>query len=111
MKNYLHGYGRTLELELGKLDTQPLTKRNAELLKKFHKHNVMRDLSLPRQLKYLSALRPIALTIKKDFDKATKEDYEDLIIGFKKRDLALLTIDTYKKILKVFHKWLSGAET
>ncbi|MFH1391210.1 MAG: tyrosine-type recombinase/integrase [Candidatus Diapherotrites archaeon] len=110
MQNDLYGFERILEREISKLENSAVSKRNKKIIMDFHRYNLMRDLSNARMIKHLSTLRIVALKTQKDFDKVKTKDYEELLLGLKRSDLSHETICTYKRVLKVFHKWLDGKD-
>jgi len=97
---------KALESELNRLKKAENLGNNKELLFSFYESNLARGISTPRILRLLTALRKTAEQLQKDFRETTKQDYEKFLIWMQRSDYAEGTIWTYKKILKVFHKWL-----
>lgn len=108
MREYIHPYAKALESELNRLKKAENLGNNKELLFSFYESNLARGISTPRILRLLTALRKTAEQLQKDFRETTKQDYEKFLIWMQRSDYAEGTIWTYKKILKVFHKWLNN---
>lgn len=96
--------------ELVRLEKSSVSVRDKELLLEFRDHNISKDVSVPRILRLVSALRLTAERIGKGFEEITAKDYEKYLIELKKKNFAFDSIETYKGVLKVFHKWLSGGK-
>ena len=60
--------------------------------------------------RYIYDLRKIALWLKKDFDKCTKEDIETLIIDLDNYDYSEWTIYGFKVLVRKFFRWLRGTK-
>ncbi len=106
--NGLYDLEGKLKDEISNLKGSGISNRNIELILNFQRHNIMRDLSVFRQIKYINMLKTAAVRTKKDFDKVEAKDYEDLVVMLKGLKLSPFTIGTYRAVLKTFHKWLNG---
>ena len=111
MRKYLIDYDRTLERQIVCLANSKVSDHNKELISKFYRYNVIRNLSKARIIRHFQSLRTTALFLNKDFEQATRQDYEKLFFEMQEKGYAAESVDTEKKILKVFHKWLSENET
>jgi integrase/recombinase XerD len=107
-KNDIHKYSQSLELVKKRLDTVPISDKNRELIGKFDRACFMEALSKPRRIKIIGTLIILAKDyLKKDFDKATKEDIRDIVIRIESReDCSPWTKQSYKVIIKKLYKWL-----
>ena len=110
MKRYLIDFEHLVNRQIELLKAEPITKANKSLILEFKDFNLLNSVSLPRIVRQIGTLRLIALFIKKDFSKATKKDFETLILWLQKKGYSEETIDTHKKILKVFYKWMNNGE-
>ena len=93
-----------------------VSERNRELILEFKDHCLARGLSKARVTMYLRFLHKIARLLDKDFrseDKnkeAQRKDIEKVMAHIEKKRYSENTKTTYKKLLKVFYKWLHGLE-
>ncbi len=110
MRKKLHDYERILEREFELLKETPISKENKEKIKKYNFWSISRELSDARVIRNSNTLRKIAKILKKDFEEATEEDMQKLLIRIKKQGYAEATIDGDKAVLKHFYKWLNGGE-
>ncbi|MBN2067557.1 MAG: tyrosine-type recombinase/integrase [Candidatus Diapherotrites archaeon] len=108
MRKYIHPFERDLEGEIKRLENSSLAEANKQLITSFYEHNLAQGFSLARLIRQMCVLRRTAGQVKKDFREASKEDYEQFLIWLHKQGCKEATIWTYKKILKVFHKWLNN---
>jgi len=108
-KIYLIDYKKRLEQTLQRLNKSKISKKNKELILKYHSFDSSQGLSLPRLERKIEILRLIAEKYKIEFHKATRDEYEKMICEMNGK-YKEGTIWTYKKILKVFHKWINGGE-
>jgi len=88
--------------------SNPITKRNSELISKFEDYGFTISLSKKRITKYVYSLRKLAEWLDKDFDQATKEDIEKLVLFIEKKGYSAWTKHDYRVIIKRFYKWLKG---
>ena len=107
-RNDIYNYTHKLEVAKKKLENAPISDRNRELIQQFDRSCSMEGLSKPRRIKLISTLIILASKyLKKDFDAATKEDVEDVVIKIDSReDCSPWTKHSYKVIIKKFYKWL-----
>ncbi len=110
MKQYLVNYERRLEREICFLDSKGISSKTKSLLLKFKDHNLMNGISLARVIRQLGSLRLLAIQSKKDLDALSREDIERFVLWMQAKKYALETVDTHKKIVKVFYRWLNAGE-
>ena len=78
----IHNFSQRLKrAELNLEGSNPVSRRNADLILKFARHCATLGLGKPRITKYLGHLRLVAERLGKDFDRATREDIEGLVYG------------------------------
>jgi len=90
------------------LEKANISQHNKELIVEFEKACVLEGLGKWRRIRIMSNLLIFARDhLKKDFDKATKEELRDVVWKLESReDLGVWTKHTYKTVLKKFYKWL-----
>jgi len=88
--------------------SNPITKRNSEVISKFEDYGFTISLSKKRITKYVYSLRKLAEWLDKDFEQATKEDIENLVLYIEKKGYSAWTKHDYRVIIKRFYKWLKG---
>jgi hypothetical protein len=103
-RNDIYNYSHKLEM-VKKLENAPISDRNRELIEQFDRVCFMESLSKPRRIKLISTLIILAKKyLKKDFDAATKEDIEDVVIKIDSReDCSPWTKHSHKVIIKKFY--------
>ena len=107
-RNDIYNYSHKLDMVKKRLKNAPISDRNRELIEQFDRACFMEGLSKPRRIKLISTLIILAEKyLKKDFDTATREDIEDVVIKIDSReDCSPWTKHGYKVIIKKFYKWL-----
>ena len=109
MKNDLdiHDFRKRTEYAVIRLEESNLSGRNKKLIFSFRDFCVLEGISIGRIERYLCVLRLLAEILKKDYDKATKNDIVKLVTVIQNNErLSAWTKATYKKMLKRFYKWL-----
>jgi len=94
--------------------SQKISKKNKELILTFVNKCYAHGLSQRRVAKLLWIIRTLAEKIDFDFDKATREQIEELVAGINQSSLSEWTKSDYKKTLKKFYKVMfseDGLET
>jgi len=105
----IYGYKKQLGDEIRKLGKlKDISEKNKNFILEFQRYGALQNLSLPRQIRYISILRIISRHLGKDFDVVNKKDIERLIGIIQGLDLSPWTKNTYKVMLKRFYKWLKG---
>ena len=106
----IHGYeGRLRSVEKLIDRENPISHRNAELLKSFEKQLLLEGLSVGRVVKYLHHLRVVAEMLRKDFDEATRADIEEIIGRIERNSrYSPFTKKDFKVAIKRLYKWLKG---
>ena len=110
MKEYIHKYRHILECELKRVKGSTISKENKKLILAYYAFDLSNGLSVPRLVRKVSILRIVAERYGIEYSRATKEDYVRVIADLKGKELANGTVWVYKKVLRVFHKWLNGGE-
>ena len=87
-----------------------LSKKNKNKIFEFQKNCIAQGLSTARVLRYLNDLPKLAEYLGKDFAKATKKDFEDVLNKLESSHYAPQTKLDFKKSIKKFYKWLNGGE-
>ena len=105
-----HKYGEKLASTENFVKVHVKNERNKRLIFDFEKDIVAREISKPRIIRYLVALKKIDEWLGKDFDKATKDDIITLLSAIEKQPLSVCTKHSYKVIIKRFYKWLLQCE-
>ena len=107
-KKDIYDYSRRLEAATRKLEKSAISERNKEFIREFDRACFMEALSKPRRIKLIGSLIILARDyLKKDFDKASKDDLKDIVIKIESvDDYSPWTKHSYKVILKKFYKWL-----
>ena len=107
----IHGFDRRFELVQRKVSrSNPISKRNSELIEKFEQHCFSDGLSKARVVKYMFHLKGLAERLGKDFDAAGKEDIERVVGKIEQSSFSPWTKVDYRVTLKKFYKWLRGGE-
>jgi hypothetical protein len=107
-------YKLSLQTRLKSLDTVPISDVNKKLIFDFVDHCFTERLSQHRILKYISALKAIALKIQLDFDKIEKRDLFIFIFEHDepfKQKLTLIQFFTRKNLagrVRFFDSYLQG---
>jgi len=105
---YSHAEGVTKGL-LTLKNRKDISDENRKSILTFCQSTRANGISDSRCLQYLSILPAIAVSLRKDFKKATREDIERVLIEFEGNH-APQTMRTYRAILKTFFKFLNGGE-
>ncbi len=107
----IHDFDRRLEAAQRIVSkSNPLSKRNSELIEKFGQHCFSNGLGKPRVTKYMLHLKKLAERIGTNFDGAKKEDIERVVGEIERSSYSPWTKMDYKVTLKKFYKWLRGGE-
>lgn len=104
----IHNFKRNLERAKELVKISKLSKRDKELILKYEEQLLLEEISMPRRLKVISVLRMFCLKyLKKDFEKATKDDLKKAVIQIEQNEeYSPWTVSTYKGIVKKFYKFL-----
>jgi len=105
----IYNYPRKVELAVNLVKQSPISEKNKKLILDFRDFCSLNGIGLPRISRYLGVLKDWALLIKKDFDKAAKQDIEKAVLVVQQNErYSPWTKATYKIMLKRFYKWLKG---
>ena len=107
---YIHHYNKQYRRfkERVKKDKK-ISNKNKALIFKFESECFLKEkLALPTRVKYFDVLGNLARKYaKKDFDKFTRKDFENLVAKLENRtDIGVSTKQKYRAIIKKFGKWL-----
>ena len=110
MAEYIHDYQRHYNNWISNLTKdKEISEHNKKLIFEFERACYLNQkLELPTRIKYFDVLGKIAKKyIKKDFDKLTRKDFENIIIKIEsKEEWSVATKHKHKVLLKKFGKWL-----
>jgi len=108
----IHYRRKRLESSKKKLLEANISERNKKLILEFVKQKTLvNDVGIQRQVKYLIYLRTLAKELGKDFDRASKEDIENLVIKIiNNKKLKDWTKYDLLNMLRVFYRWLRDTE-
>ncbi|MBD3181468.1 tyrosine-type recombinase/integrase [Candidatus Poribacteria bacterium] len=106
-KNDIYGHNKRLEQLKARVQREAISEANKELIIQFDKNCFMEALSKSRRIKIITILLILARDyLKKDFNKATKDDLKNVVMKIDSReDCSPWTKHSYKIILKKFYKW------
>lgn len=104
----IYPFTKRLESAKRKLEKSAISQRNKELIKEFNRVCFIEGLSKSRREKIIGRLRIIVEDyLRKDFDKATKDELKDVFMKIDGRDdYSPWTKSGYKIIARKFYKWL-----
>lgn len=88
-----------------------LTGGQLRVLRDFERALLSEGVSEARVAKYLVYLRVLAQRLGKEFERATREDVEGLVLWVERSDYSPWTKHDYKVVLKRFYRWLRNAGT
>ena len=107
----IYNYERMFEATVRTMRSSKITELNKKLIEKFYNFCYANGIGKPRIIKYVRTLRQLAEWLKKDFDKATKQDIEKVVTAIQQRDdYSEWTKKDFNVALKKFYKWLKGNE-
>jgi len=104
----IYNYNDWLAKEIKSLGKSNIGQRNKELILDFQRYGALQNLSLARQIRYISILKIVSKHLEKDFDKTDKKDIERVVGIIQGLPLTPWTKCTYKVMIKRFYKWLKG---
>jgi len=109
----IHDYPLRYERAKQHVNEAKISERNRSLILEFEKACTLEKLSLPRRIKLMGSLVILAADyLKKDFDKATKEDVKNAVLKIEGRDdFSVWTRHSYKSILKKFYRWFTFGDS
>jgi integrase len=105
----IHDQDRQLTGVLKRIESDKgISKTNKATILEFYHRLLSENLSTARVVYYLNRLSIIAKWIKKDLDKASKPDIEQIMRRVNAMDYTEWTKKDYRVTLKKFYKWLRG---
>ena len=103
----IHNYPKKLESAIKLVKNSAISSGNKKLIIDFKDFCSLNGIGLPRMIRYLGILKDWARMLKKDFDKAKKEDIMKAVKVIQENErYSAWTKATYKIMLKRFFKWL-----
>ncbi len=110
-KRDIHGYGRRLELEEGKLKLSGIHPRNVDLILRFKRDLITEGVSISRIVRYIQTLRIVCERWKnKPFDEWNVDDVKDVLVAIETGKYTVQTVNEFRKGLRKFFKWLKGED-
>jgi site-specific recombinase XerD len=102
----IHDRAGRLERTLRRIKSSKISGANKRTLLRFRDQCTTEGLSIERTEKYLTTLLKIAELLKKDFERAGKNDISRVIRVIEASDYSDWTKHDYKVTLKIFYRWL-----
>lgn len=107
----IHNYDRLLVSTLRRMKESNISEKNKKIIEKFGDFCFASGIGKARVVKYTQTLKQLALWLKKDFERATKQDIEKVVISIQQRsDYSEWTKKDFNVTLKKFYKWLKGKD-
>tara|TARA_Y100000034_G_C6891909_1_gene410484 strand:+ start:1270 stop:2496 length:1227 start_codon:yes stop_codon:yes gene_type:complete len=110
MVTYIHDYQIRYDRYSNRIkNDKDISKKNKQLIFNFERACYLNQkLELPTRVKYFEVLGAIARNyVKKDFDKLTKKDFENIVLKLESNEKwSVATKHKFKVLLKKFGKWL-----
>ncbi len=105
----IHEHDRRYKSTLQHLKESGISEQNKTLITEYDRTCTLERLGVPRRIKLIGCLAIFAKDyLKRDYDKATKEQLKDAVLKLEERkDLSVWTRHSYKSILKQFYRWLT----
>lgn len=105
----IYDYDTRYERAKEQIEKSTISTNNKKLILKFDITCTIEKLTKARKIKVIQSLIIFAdIYLKKDFDKATKDDIKTAVLKIESRDnCSPWTKESYKAIIKKFFKWLS----
>ncbi len=111
MSHDIYQYGKKLERKIAKInEDKSISAHNLKKIFEFQNHCIAEGIGSARVLRYLNDLPKLATLLEKDFDKASKQDIENVLSAMEKTDYAPRTKLDFKVTVKKFYKWINGGE-
>ena len=103
----IHEYEKRYKNALANVKAADISERNKEIILRFERVCTLENLSISRRIRILGTLVMLSGRLKKEFDKATKDDLKELVLKIEtNEEWEISTKHTNKAILKKFYKWL-----
>jgi len=112
MDHDAHNYKRRLERQLQLLKEDPsISEKNKKLINQFIDFAYSEGITTGRIVRYVFDLRTVNQFLKKDFEKANKEDMQMLVRDLEKSErFSKSTVRDFKLTLRKFYRWLRNTE-
>jgi integrase/recombinase XerD len=103
----VHDYGHRMDLARKKLTAnRKVSQHNKAKIQEFLDYLETQEISLPRRIRYLQNLSKLAALLQVNFDRATRNQIEAVILKHGRFDLADETKIQFKIMTKRFYRWL-----
>lgn len=103
----VHDYKRRMELAVIKLKSnRKVSLHNRFKIFRFIDYLETRETSLPRRIRYVQNMTKFASLLHVDFEKATRQNIETIILTHGREELSDETKTLFKTMVKRFYKWL-----
>lgn len=107
----IHNYDRRLKSALRKIkESDKISDNNKATILKFTNSCFAEGLSKPRIERYVQMLHSIAVILRKDFEKASRNDIEKVMAKIERKSYSPWTKQIYRVTFKKFYRWLRGGE-
>jgi integrase/recombinase XerD len=106
-KTSIHNFEKRVEQAQNCLKQSKISDKNKQFILDFVNSGYGAGIGNARISKYLSSLKIIAETIKKDFDNISNKDITTFLANNEKKDYSEWTKQNYKVMIKKFYTWLS----
>lgn len=106
----IHNYRKRLERTLENIKKSDISDVNKKHLLSFHDSCFSEGLSICKTERYLYDLLRLAKVIRKDLNKATREDLLKIVADIEKGSWSCHTKHTFKVTLKKFYRWIEGID-
>ncbi|MEW6063253.1 MAG: site-specific integrase [Nanoarchaeota archaeon] len=112
MKIDAHNFDLRLKNTVKKIENSAISAANKKIILKFKDNCITNGLGSARIEKYIQTLYSLALMLKKDFEKAKKQDIIKLVSLIEKNNKwSDWTKHDYKLTIRKFFTWLRNSET
>src|SRR3989338_11359541 len=110
MKFDPHNFSGMIKGMVQKLESNKygLQEENRKLILEFYLHLRSQGYKDSRICKYLTMLKLIDKRITKPFNKLTKDDVKEFVIGIESADYSNWTKHDYKFVIRSLFKWMKG---
>ena len=111
MNHDIYKYGERLERKISQIEKdKEISAHNRKKILEFQNHCIAQGIGKARVLRYLNDLPKLAKLLKKNFEKVTKMDIENVLTAMEKTPLSPRTKLDFKVTVKKYYKWLNGGE-
>ncbi|MEW5760187.1 MAG: site-specific integrase [Candidatus Thermoplasmatota archaeon] len=110
-KVVIYQYEKYIKKKLKKIkEDKEISKHNKVKILEFKRYCRAQGIGSARILRYLNDLPQLAIILKKNFEKAEREDIEKVLHTIENSNYAPRTKLDFKITIKKFYKWINGGE-